>query len=539
MTVMRQETFGPTLPVVKVADEDEAIQLANDSNYGLSATVWTGDYARGERIARRLDAGGVNINDMMSNLFSFALPMAGWKSSGIGSRNGGAHGLLKYCRPQAITTPPATGAGQRGDVVPVLAAESPARNGHHAGGRRAHGLQRVGIKPRERIAMKCKAAVLRGVGRDWEIEEITLDPPRDGEVLVKMAVAGVCHSDDHYTTGDGVMSPELTAIVEATGGTAPEYFPLLGGHEGAGVVEEVGPGVRSVRPGDHVATSFIPACGACRWCVSGMTYLCDAGAMMFAKEMTTDGTRRRHLGDEDLTAMTQLGTFSEYMVVAEESVIKIDDSIPFEAASLVSCGVTTGWGSATVGVGTQPGDTVVIVGTGGVGINAVQGARAAGANAVVAVDPVEFKRDTAKFFGATDTSPSVEEAIPLVRELTNGVMADRVVLTPSVLHAELVAPAMMLTRKGGTCLMTAVPKLEVNMVPLLLVDMLQGCKQLKGLLYGGMNPRASMPMLLSMYRSGNLKLDELVTHRYRLDQINDAITDMREGRNIRGIIEFD
>ncbi len=169
----------------------------------------------------------------------------------------------------------------------------------------------------------------------------------------------------------------------------------------------------------------------------------------------------------------------------------------------------------------------------------MQGARAAGANAVVAVDPVEFKRDTAKFFGATDTSPSMEEAFLLVKEITNGVMADRVVLTPSVLYAELLAPAMMLTRKGGTCLMTAVPKLEVNMVPLLLVDMLQGCKQLKGLLYGGMNPRASMPMLLSMYRSGNLKLDELVTRRYRLDQINDAITDMREGRNIRGIIEFD
>ena len=354
-----------------------------------------------------------------------------------------------------------------------------------------------------------------------------------------MAVAGVCHSDDHYATGDGVMSPELAAIVEATGGSAPEYFPLLGGHEGAGVVEEVGPGVRSVQPGDRVAISFIPACGACRWCVSGMTYLCDHGAMMFAKEMTTDGTRRRHVGDEDLTAMTQLGTFAEYIVVAEESVIKIDDSIPFEAASLVSCGVTTGWGSATVGVGTQAGDTVVVVGTGGVGINAVQGARAAGANAVVAVDPVEFKRDTAKFFGATDTSPSIEEAFPWCKEITNGVMADRVVLTPSVLHAELLAPAMMLTRKGGTCLMTAVPKFEMNMVPLLLVDMLQGCKTLKGLLYGGMNPRASMPMLLSMYRSGNLKLDELVTKRYRLDQINDAITDMREGRNIRGIIEFD
>jgi NDMA-dependent alcohol dehydrogenase len=387
--------------------------------------------------------------------------------------------------------------------------------------------------------MKCQGAILRGIGGDWEVTEITLDPPREGEVLVKMAVAGVCHSDDHYTTGDGVFPPGLTAMVEAMGGTTPEYFPLLGGHEGAGVVAEVGPAVRSVQPGDRVATSFIPACGRCRWCVSGMTYLCDNGAMMFDKAMVTDGTARRHLKDEDLTAMTQLGTFAEYAVLAEESIIKIDDSIPLEAASLVSCGVTTGWGSATVGVGTQPGDTVVIVGTGGVGINAVQGARAAGARAIIAVDPVDFKRDSAKFFGATETAASIEEAIPMVQELTAGVMADRVVLTPGVLPAEMIAPAMMLTRKGGTCLMTAIPKIDVNIVPLILVDMIQSCKTLKGLLYGGMNPRASMPMLLSLYRNGNLKLDELITKRYRLDQINEAITDMREGRNIRGIIEFD
>jgi Zn-dependent alcohol dehydrogenase len=270
-----------------------------------------------------------------------------------------------------------------------------------------------------------------------------------------------------------------------------------------------------------------------------MSYLCDSGAMTMSKNMVTDGTRRRHLGDDDLMALSGLGTFSEYAVVAEESVIKIDQSIPFEAASLVSCGVTTGWGSGTIGVGTQPGDTVVVVGTGGVGINAVQGARSAGANAVIAVDPVDFKRDTAKFFGATDTSPSIEEAIPLVQELTKGVMADRVVLTPGVLHAELLLPALMLTRKGGTCLMTAVPKLELNMVPLMLSDILFSCKTLKGLLYGGLNPRISTPMLLSMYRNGHLKLDELITKRYPLGQINDAFTDMREGRNIRGIIEFD
>jgi S-(hydroxymethyl)glutathione dehydrogenase/alcohol dehydrogenase len=387
--------------------------------------------------------------------------------------------------------------------------------------------------------VKCQAAVIRGIGQEWAIEEITLDPPHAGEVVVKMAVAGVCHTDDHFATGDMIPSPDMVAMMQAVGVPVPEYFPILGGHEGAGVVADVGPGVRSVQPGDRVAMSFIPACGRCRWCASGMSYVCDTGATMMAKEMSTDGTTRRHVGAEDLTACAQLGTFAEYAVLAEDSVIKIDESIPFEAASLVSCGVTTGWGSGTVGVGTQAGDTVVVVGTGGVGINAVQGARAAGAKSVVAVDPVEFKRDSAKFFGATDTSPSMEEAFPLVQELTNGVMAERVVLTPGVLPAEMLLPALMLTSKAGTCLMTGVPKLEVNLVPLMLAEMLQSCKTLKGVLYGGMNPRASMPMLLSMYRSGNLKLDELVTKRYRLEQINDAITDMKEGRNIRGIIEFE
>ena len=145
--------------------------------------------------------------------------------------------------------------------------------------------------------MKCQGAVLRGIGADWEVQEITLDPPREGEVLVKMAVAGVCHSDDHFTTGDMIPTSALVGIMEATGATVPEYFPMLGGHEGAGVVEEIGPGVRSVKPGDRVAFSFIAACGSCRWCVSGMTYLCDNGAMMMAKEMVTDSTARRHLGD--------------------------------------------------------------------------------------------------------------------------------------------------------------------------------------------------------------------------------------------------
>jgi S-(hydroxymethyl)glutathione dehydrogenase/alcohol dehydrogenase len=386
--------------------------------------------------------------------------------------------------------------------------------------------------------VKCQAAILQGVGKDWEVCEIDLGEPRRGEVLVRMVAASVCHTDDHFATGDAVPSPDLVELLRAGGLDVPDLFPLIGGHEGAGVVEQVGPDVVGLKPGDHVGMSFIPACGRCRWCVSGQSYICDVGANLFAKEMITDGTVRRHLGDEALMATTQLGTFSEYVVVAEDSLIKIDDSIPFHAASLVSCGATTGWGSATVTAGTQPGDTVVVVGLGGVGMNALQGARAAGAKYVVGVDPVEFKRDSASLFGATHTSSWAHEAIELVRELTVGVMADRVLLTAGVVHADLIPVGMMLTRKGGTCVLTGMTPLSEMSVPLIPVDMTNSAKQLKGTVYGGMNPRASMPMLLSMYQVGALKLDELITRKYRLDDINEAIADMRDGRNIRGLIEF-
>jgi S-(hydroxymethyl)glutathione dehydrogenase/alcohol dehydrogenase len=254
--------------------------------------------------------------------------------------------------------------------------------------------------------------------------------------------------------------------------------------------------------------------------------------------MPTDGTCRRHLGDENLMAYGQLGTFAEYAVLTERSVIKIDDAIPFHAASLVSCGVSTGWGSATITAGTEPGDTVVVIGTGGVGMNAIQGARAAGAKYVVAVDPVEYKRDSAKIFGATHAAASAEEAIPLLTDITTGLMADRVILTPGVLHVELIPLAMRLLRKGGVCVVTGITPYTEPVVPLILQEMVLSSKTLKGALYGGMNPRTSVPMLLSLYQAGALKLDELVTRHYQLEDINEAMSDLREGRNIRGIIDF-
>ncbi|MGV0741892.1 NDMA-dependent alcohol dehydrogenase [Mycolicibacterium sp. XJ870] len=386
--------------------------------------------------------------------------------------------------------------------------------------------------------MKCQAAVLHGVGQDWQIETIDLDPPRAGEVLVKMVVAGVCHSDDHFATGDSVPDDDLRAVIEAAGMPMPKWFPLLGGHEGAGIVEQVGPGVTSLQPGDHVAVSFIPSCGTCRWCATGATYLCDVGADLFSTKMVTDGTARRHLGDQHLTALMQVGTFSEYVVASEKSFIKIHDWIPLDAAALVSCGVTTGFGSGSVSANTKPGDTVVVIGTGGVGMNAVQGAKAAGATHVIAVDPVAFKRDIAPSFGATHTVADPGAALKLVKELTWGVMADAVILTVGVLHTDLIPLALMMTRKGGTCVVTAMTPLAEMSVPLVLSDLVNSCKSLKGSLYGEMNARASMPMLLSMYTEGNLKLDELITRRYRLDEINDAMKHLREGSNIRGVIDL-
>lgn len=387
--------------------------------------------------------------------------------------------------------------------------------------------------------MKSKAAVLRGVGIDWEVTEVDLDPPRAGEVLVKMAYAGICHSDEHFYTGDSVPPAEMEDMMRAAGVKVPEWFPMLGGHEGSGIVEEVGEGVTSLKPGDHVAISFFPACGSCRWCVTGYTYLCDVGADIYDKAMTTDGTRRRHLGNEDLMAMMQVGTFSEYVVASERSLVKVHDWISLEAASLVSCGVTTGFGSGSVAAGTQVGDTVVVIGVGGIGMNAVQGAKAAGAKHIVAVDPNDFKREIAPKFGATHTAVDASAAVELVKEITWGVMADRVVLAPGVVPPDLVMVAMMLLRKGGTCVLTGMAKVTDMTIPLILTDMVSSCKTLKGVLYGEMNPREAMPRLLSMYEAGSIKLDELVTQKYKLDDINEAMKDLRAGKNIRGVIAFE
>lgn len=380
--------------------------------------------------------------------------------------------------------------------------------------------------------MKSRAAILRGVGHTWEIAQIDLGDPGPGEALVRMQVAGVCHSDDHYATGDTLTDPP-------PGHSYAGPFPLLGGHEGAGVVEAVGPGVTELKPGDHVAMSFIPACGRCRFCVEGASYICDRGASLMSTAMVTDGTERRHLDGVALHAMMQVGTFSEYVVAATDSLIRIDPELPFAAASLVSCGVATGWGSVVERAETQPGDCVVVIGVGGVGMNAIQGARNAGAGQIVAIDPVDSKRDASKVFGATHAVESATAAIDVVRDITHGLMADRVIVSPGVLHAALVGEALTLTRKGGVCVCVGITPRRETDIPLNMLELVTFAKDLRGALYGCMNPRTAVPRLLQLYRNGALMLDELITREYALDEINTAIDDMRAGRNIRGLIRFD
>ena len=366
-----------------------------------------------------------------------------------------------------------------------------------------------------------RAAVLWGIGEEWKIEEITLDDPKAGDVLVKMAYAGMCHSDEHAVTGD-----------------LPLGLPVIGGHEGSGVVEAVGPGVTSVAVGDHVSMSFIPSCGRCKWCSTGRQYLCDEGAKLFDIGMMSDGREAHHCNGTPIGRYAQVGTFSEHILVSENSLVKVEPDLPLDVVALVSCGVATGFGSATERAGTKPGDNVAVIGIGGIGINAVQGAHLAGAKRVIAIDPVEFKREQAMQFGATHTYSSVEEALLAVPDLTWGEMCDRVVLSAGVVHGDMLEPALNLTAKGGTLVVTGLaPMLESDaQLNLFMLSMMN--KEVKGTVFGSTNPRAQIPNLLSMYREGELKLDELITRRYSLDEVNQGYADMRDGKNLRGVIEF-
>jgi NDMA-dependent alcohol dehydrogenase len=383
--------------------------------------------------------------------------------------------------------------------------------------------------------MKTQAAVLWGRGQDWQIEEIDLDPPKAHEVLVQWGAAGLCHSDEHLRSSD---MGALATAPEVPEQPKPGLFPMVGGHEGGGVVTEVGPEVTSLTPGDHVAASFFPICGRCKMCVTGHSNLCDLGAATFLPGQLSDGTARYHLNGNTINVMAKLGTFAQHSVCHEASLVRVDSDLPLGVVALVSCGVTTGWGSAVYRAKVMPGQTVVVVGVGGVGINAVQGARMVGAKNIIAVDPVEFKQKAARDFGATHTAASMDEAMPMVTDLTKGQMADAVILVPGVMYGDLMAGALSLTAKGGTCVVTGVAPQSQTESSVNLFELAMMQKEVKGVIFGAANPRFDIPNLLALYKAGQLKLDELITTSYRLDQINQGYQDMLDGVNIRGVISF-
>ena len=380
--------------------------------------------------------------------------------------------------------------------------------------------------------MRTRAAVLYAPHTEYVIEEIELDDPKENEVLVRFVASGMCHSDEHMVTGDMAMDP---AIVEMLGW---QQYPIILGHEGGGIVEKVGPGVTELAVGDHVVTSFVPSCGRCPSCAKGQQNLCDSGAYLLSGRQA-DGTARHHsLDGKDIATMCCLGTFAEHSVVNINSLVKVEPDLPLDKACLVACGVTTGWGSATYAADVEPGDTVVVIGTGGVGMNAVQGARLAGARYVIALDPVEFKREQAQNFGASHAVATVEQCQALLGELTWGRNAEKVIVTVGEGKGADVETYMGMVGKGGKLVFTSVANMNENDVTLNLFAFAMQQKSLVGTIFGSANPRSDIPKLLGLYRSGQLKLDELVTRTYSLDQINQGYQDMRDGKNIRGVILY-
>jgi S-(hydroxymethyl)glutathione dehydrogenase/alcohol dehydrogenase len=369
--------------------------------------------------------------------------------------------------------------------------------------------------------VQTEAAILWDEASEWSVEPIELDSPRQGEVLVRLAASGMCHSDEHLITND-----------------LPGVRPIIGGHEGAGVVEEVGPGVSVVAPGDHVVFGFIPACGQCPSCATGHSNLCDTGAaLMMGLQM--DGTSRHHAQGRDLQTMVCLGTFGKYTVVNQASCVKIPDDIPLDRACLVGCGVTTGWGSAVYAADVRPGETVAVIGTGGIGSSAVQGARLAGAERIFAIDPVPFKREMAQQFGATHTAASVDEARALIEEVTWGRMADKVICAMGVGRGSMMASILGLAAKRGRVVVTNIHPMTELDVTMSLCELTLWEKQVVGTIFGSANIRKDIPKLLELYQQGQLDLDGMVTATYPLSGVNEGYQDMRDGKNIRGVLLYD
>jgi NDMA-dependent alcohol dehydrogenase len=364
-----------------------------------------------------------------------------------------------------------------------------------------------------------KAAVLYGPHQPLEVADLEVLPPREGEVLVRMAAGGVCHSDLHVMQGH-----------------VPAPFPCVPGHEGAGIVVEVGPGVQNVRPGDHVVLLWRASCGACYFCSRGRPALCDLGGTIRWTGKLADGTSRFRKDGQEINHFAGVSAFAEYTVVPAAGVIAIPPEIPLEKAAVVGCAVMTGVGAVINTAAVEPGASVAVFGCGGVGLNVVQGAALAGAERIIAVDIRANKLDFARQFGATHTVLATEtDPVVAIRDLTGGRGADyafEVIGRPETLRQAYEA-----TRRGGTTVAIGLPPTgtayAVDAQSLVLQE-----KTLKGSLYGGCVPARDVPRLLALYQAGRLNLEALITRAYPLDQINEAFAALERGEVARSIIRL-
>ena len=361
-----------------------------------------------------------------------------------------------------------------------------------------------------------KAAVLYEPFTPLVVEELDLESPRAGEVLVKLAASGVCHSDLHYIKGD-----------------REHPMPVVLGHEGSGVVEEIGPGVSYAKPGDPVVLSFVPSCGRCRYCLKGRQNLCQARYGL--RGSLLDGTRRLRKGHQEISHFNGLSTFGEYAVVPEDSLVLVREDAPLDKVALIGCGVPTGVGAVIHTARVQPGSKVVVLGAGGVGLNVIQGAALAGAESIIAVDIHGTKLEHSLQFGATHlVNGATQDVVEAVAEITRGEMADYAF---EVIGSTLaINQALGTTKRGGVTVAVGVAPTgaELTIDP----DFLHQDRVLMGCTYGSCYPRADMPMLVDLYMAGKLKLDELISRTFNLDDINEAFDLLDRGEVARSIIEY-
>ena len=360
-----------------------------------------------------------------------------------------------------------------------------------------------------------KAAVCYEFGKPLVVEDVEIDPPQRGEVEVRIAATAICHTDILLVRGEG-------------GARAP----LIAGHEAAGVVEEVGENVTTKEPGDRVVVSLLRSCGRCFYCTTGSPHLCE-GEFALATE-----SRLRNRQGVSIHHGIRTAAFAEHVVVDQSQLVQVPASMPLDRAALLACGVITGVGAVVNTARVEAGSSVVVIGVGGVGLNAIQGAVLSAAYPIIAVDLLDAKLAHARAFGATHTGDAAEpEAVEeMVKDLTAGRGADYVFVTVGSCAAITQGLSLMRNRRG-TLIIVGVPNAEATVPFPVLPHVLQE-RRVIGSLMGSTRLSVDIPRLINLYQNGRLRLDELITERYALEQINEAIESTEKGNALRNMIEF-